>query len=156
MKRTTAEILQGGLFSGVIGYATVSLFHAVLNLLAGRPPWYTLEAMSGALFAGSGPGPLIAYNGIHLALFLLIGLVAALLIEELELHPGFWYVIFFLLISAFVVGSALTVVLSGSLAQINAAATFFGNLFAALTMGTYLYRAHPKLKGILRTIDSNA
>jgi hypothetical protein len=156
VKRTTREILQGGFFSGAIGYATVSLFHAVLNVLGGRPPWSTLEAMGNALFAGGGPGPLIAYNGIHLALFLLIGLIASLLVEELELHPGFWYVIFFMLVTGFVVGFALSVVLTGSIAHVNALSVAAGNLLAALAMGTYLYLSHPRLAGILRTLDTNA
>ena len=156
MKRSTREILQGGLLSGAIGYAVVSLFHALTNALAGRPPWFTLEAMGTALFAGQGPGPLIAYNGIHLGLFLLIGLIASLLVEELELHPGLWYVIFFTLVTSFVVACALTVVLTGTIADVNPTAVAGGNLLAALAMGFFLYRTHPRLAGILRTLDGGA
>ena len=70
MKKTTSDVLQDGLLSGFIGYGLISLYFTLLNLLAGKPAWLTAQTFGDALFPGSFPGPMIAFNGTHLAIYL--------------------------------------------------------------------------------------
>jgi hypothetical protein len=145
MTKSTADVLQDGALAGVIGYAIISLYFAALNLLLGVSPWYTLETISHALFGPGSPGPLIAYNGLHLVVFLMLGIIAAYMVQEVELHPAFWYAIFFIFISAFMFGYLLLVVLSDALAPLRPATIAVGNGITALAMGGYLLWRHPKM-----------
>ena len=88
MQKSTTDVLQDGLLSGVAGYALISVYFALSNLVAGLPALHTIEALGEALFGGTNPGQMIAYNGLHLAVFLVLGVIAALLIREVELHPA--------------------------------------------------------------------
>jgi hypothetical protein len=145
MKKNSADVLLDGAVAGVIGYAIISLYFAALNLLLGVSPWYTLETISHALFGPGSPGPLIAYNGLHLVVFLILGIAAAYMVREVELHPTFWYAVFFLFITAFVFGYLLLVVLSDALASLRPGTIAVGNAITALAMGGYLFWRHPKM-----------
>ena len=99
MKSERVEVLRQGMIAGLLGYAVVALFFAVFNLLAGRPALHTAAALGGVLFYGArdmsdasvGIGAALAYNGVHLLVFLGFGLLAAWLAEFAEHGPHFWY-----------------------------------------------------------------
>lgn len=150
MKSTIAEIWQDGLFSGLVGYAMISLFFAASNLVVGLPAFATMESLGAAVFGGSNPGQMIAYNGVHLVVFLILGMVAAWLFREVELHPAFWYVLFFVTITGFIFSYVLMMLVAGRIAGLDAYSVAVGNLIAAGGMGFFLFWRHP---GIVRAVQ---
>jgi len=94
---------------------------------------------------------IIGYSMIHVSAFIVVGVVAAALAAEVEVAPPTLYllVVFF---AVFEFGFYVTVAilaqpLLGSLAWWNVA---IGNAIAALGMGYYLWREHPKIGEELR------
>lgn len=152
-------ILQQGFIAGVLGYITVALSSAAMNLLSGHSPFYTVEALARGVFGtGAGPsvpatsiGPVIAYNGLHLLVFLVLGWVAAALISEVELHPRIWYMAFFIFLAGFLFTYASMLVLTVELTRtFPALQIVVANLLAAGVMGVYLARLHPALAATIR------
>lgn len=151
MNRIAAEVFKKGLISGAIGYVLVSVYYALLNLLIGRSPFATLQAIGHAFFhAGTaGVGEMLAYNGVHLVAWLALGCIAALLVEEAELHPSFWFVMYFVLLAGFIFSDAFLVLVVGAAAGLSPASILIGNVTALAGMGIYLYRAHPGLPALI-------
>src|SRR2546428_32451 len=94
---------------------------------------------------------IIGYTMIHVSAFIVVGVVAAALAAEVEVAPPTLYllVVFF---AVFEFGFYVTVAilaqpLLGALAWWNVA---IGNAIAALGMGYYLWREHPKIGEELR------
>ncbi|MGD2135522.1 MAG: hypothetical protein PVF27_05145, partial [Gemmatimonadales bacterium] len=52
MRAETKQVLTGGLFAGLIGYGTVVLLFALINVLAGRSPFHTPAMFGAVLFYG--------------------------------------------------------------------------------------------------------
>ncbi len=100
MKRERNEVFAQGLTAGLLGYATVAVFFAIVNLIAGRSAFHTAALLGSALFYGLrdpaqlliGPGPVLSYNGLHLIIFLFLGTIAAWLAYLAEQGPELWYV----------------------------------------------------------------
>lgn len=147
MQRVLAKSLRNGLVAGLIGYAVIAFYYSVIDVLLGYAPWHTLSNLGNTLFVGIAdtPGPLIAFNGVHLAAFIVVGVIAALLIEEVELHPVFWYVPFFAALAASIFMFVLIVMTMGSIAQRGAVAIGTGNFAAAAAMLVYLLSQHGEL-----------
>lgn len=150
MKKATSDVLQDGLISGFIGYGLISLYFALLNLIAGKPAWLTAQTFGDAFFAGSFPGQMIAYNGAHLAIFLVLGIIAALLIKEVELHPAIWYVAMFVAIAGFIGTYSFMTVIADAVAKIDPVTVITGNVVAAVGMGAFLALRHPRLAQAVR------
>ncbi|HET9439295.1 MAG TPA: hypothetical protein VFO52_03955 [Longimicrobiales bacterium] len=149
MKKNTLDAFQDGAISGFIGYLLLSIYFAVVNLAVGKPAWHTLEALGNALFGTGSPGPLIAYNGLHLAIFLVLGVAAAFLILEIERHPAFWYALFFVFVAGVMVGYILLITIAGPIAGVRPVSMVVGNAIAATGMGSYLFWRHPALTRIV-------
>lgn len=160
MREDTRLVLSGGLFAGLMGYGTVVIFFAVLNLVAGRSPFYTAALFGSALFFGLEdpsqlavtPAPVLAYNMVHVLGFLVLGLLASWLVGLAERYPVARFFILFVLV--FVAGHVYAglllfaqPILPGAAWQVAAA-----SLLAALLMGWYLLRLHPLLRRELKTI----
>jgi hypothetical protein len=102
-------MLTQGLVAGLAAYAAVALFFAVVNLIGGRSPFHTAAALGSALFYGVrdpagvilAPGPVLAYNGVHLIASLLVGMAVAWLFYEIERYHFLWYFAFFVLLIVF-------------------------------------------------------
>ncbi|MBI4538509.1 MAG: hypothetical protein HY704_03225 [Gemmatimonadetes bacterium] len=159
MKAERARVLLEGLITGFIGYVVVALFYAVWNVLAGRSVFYTAALLGAKLVQGGPeatpvavtPPAVIAYNGIHLFVFLALGFVAAWLLFEAERYPRFWYPVFFLFIAGFIYSVAAVLVFAAPLAESSFWWSVAGaNALAALAMGAYLRHAHPRLWRELR------
>lgn len=146
-----------GAVAGIVGYVSVALLFAIVNILAGRSPFYTAAALGSVVVTGTNsgpvvttPGPILAYNAIHLLVFLVIGFLASWLVTWSE-HgsPGAarWYLGLSLLIFvlfhlfAFAQGFARAVAdaLPGGL-------IWGGGLLAAAVMIGYLMVVHPALR----------
>jgi hypothetical protein len=151
MKRTTADVWQDGLISGGIGYALISVYFAVSNLVVGLPALDTVESLGAALFGGTNPGQMIAYNGLHLSVFLVLGLIAAVLIHEVELHPALWYLLFFVALAGFIFSYLFMAVVASRIAHLDAYTVAVGNLVAASGTALFLFLRHPGMLRAVRT-----
>lgn len=162
MKPERARVLREGFWTGLIGYVTVALAVGVIDLVRGRSFFHTVALLGGALFgrpAGAEgvavtPDLVFSYNGVHLLAFLVIGMLVAFLVREVELHPVAWYLGFFALLGAFFLG----VFVVGALgetggARVPWASILFANLLAAFAMGWYLGKEHP---GLWRSVHRSA
>ena len=143
MKKATVEVWQDGLFSGLVGYALISLYFAASNVVVGLPALHTVESLGAALFGGTNPGQMIAYNGLHFGVFVVLGVIAAALIHEVEMHPALWYVLFFVALAGFIVGYLFMTVVASRIAELDAYTVAVGNLVAALGMGLLLFWRRP-------------
>ncbi|MFW6330134.1 MAG: hypothetical protein ACOC3J_00275 [Gemmatimonadota bacterium] len=148
-----------GLVAGLIGYATVAAFFALLNLLQGRSIFYTAALLGADLFYGLDDpadltitaGPVLAYNGLHLLAFLIVGALMAWLTRLAERIPQGWYLVgtAFLLVMAHVFGLPIwfdpPVRAAIPLWLVVAASSL-----AAFAMAAYLIAAHPRLRAGFR------
>ncbi len=154
-------MLNGGLFAGLLGYGTVVVLFALINVLAGRSPFYTPAMFGGVLFYGLRdpsaleitPGPILAYNMVHVLAFLALGLAASWLVAKAERYPAARYVVLFVLIfvGAHIYAAMLlfaqSLLAGGAWWQILVV-----SVAAALVMGWYLLRLHPALREGLTTL----
>jgi hypothetical protein len=152
-------VLQQGFIAGVVGYVTVAVSTAVMNVLSGHSPFYTVAALARGVFGSvadpgvpaTAVGPVIAYNGLHLLVFLVLGWVAAALISEVELHPRIWYLAFFIFLAGFLFTYASMLVLTAELTRTFPALQIaIANLLAAGAIGLYLARLHPALAATIQ------
>ena len=99
--------LWNSIYTGLIGYLAVAMFFVVLDPLLGRGLFYTPALLGSALFYGLAdpaaltirPGPVIAYNGAHLVVFLVLGLVVGeLTYLSVRLRQQAWYLVSMLVI----------------------------------------------------------
>ena len=161
MNKRTQVILLGGLYSGMIGYATVVVIIAAFNILAGRSPFYTAALFGSELFYGGGDpatlvisaGPVLAYNMAHVLAFLFFGTLASWLVVTGERNPIVQYLLFAVLVlvgfHAFAALLVFALPLMGNSAWIQIG---LASVVAAGMMGWYLLRAHPVLRGELKDI----
>lgn len=159
MKPERAQVMVQGLVAGLIGYATVALLFSLIDLTSGRSPFYTAAVLGSSLFYGLEeaarvaiqPGPIIAYNGLHLVLFLVIGQVASWLMFEIEQHHNLAYFVFFLFMAAFIYGLLFVGILGAELTHVLSWwGVVLANLAWIVTMGAYLVLTHRSLMRELR------
>ncbi len=90
---------------------------------------------------------MIAYTMLHVVLFGLVGTIGAALVALVEKFPStmFVMVVFFAIfeVGFYIVVATMAEPLLGRLAWWNVA---IGNLIAALGMGYYLWRVHPRVR----------
>lgn len=148
------RLIADGLAAGLIGYALVAGFFAVVNLVAGRSPVYTAALIGEALFNGLrdpaavtlAAGPILAFNGAHLLAYMLFGFFAAFLVYETELHPEFWYLTFFLFLGATVLSYAVILAVMALVGNpVSTWAVVAASLLAAVGMAAYLTASHRSL-----------
>jgi len=161
MRKETEIILQGGLFAGLIGYFTIVLFFAVVNLAGGHSPFETAALLGSALFFGLRdpaqlqvtPAAVLTFNMVHALVMLLLGFVTSWLVAKSEKYPVSHYAVLVVLVfvgfhlfgAAYFFASPLMG--SGSWLPIALA-----SVAAAITMGGYLLWLHPALRQQLKTI----
>lgn len=151
MNAQRRRLIADGLAAGLIGYALVVAFFVVVNVAVGRSPFYTAALMGEALFEGLrdpaavtlAAGPVLAFNGIHLAAYLLFGFFAAWLVYETELHPEFWYLAFFMFLGAAVLSYAAGLAVMALVGNPLSTWTIVtASLLAAVGMAGYLTASH--------------
>ena len=151
-----------GLVTGLVGYVTVVVLFALLNLVSGVGVFHTPALLGSALFFGvrapdqvvTGPAPIIAYNGIHILVSLVIGLAAAWLVFQAEKNRPLWYVVFFVFLAGFIYGIAVMGVFAAEATHLLSWRTILlANLAAGLTAGGYLWWRHAQLLQELGTED---
>lgn len=161
MHNRTRDILIGGLWAGVIGYGAVVVVIALLNVLSGRSPFYTAALFGSALFYHLqdpaalviAPGPVLAFNMVHMLVFLGLGLICSWLVSLAERYPTTQYLVLvamlFVAFHVYFAMAFLTRPLLGELVWWHVGA---GGLAGAVGMGWYLLAAHPFLRRELREI----
>ncbi len=162
MDARRARMAQDSIAAGFIGYLAVVVFFAAWNVVGGRSPFHTAALLGEGIFGGLrdpalvalDPGMIIALNGLHLFAFLFFGVFAAWLVHEVETHPDFWYLAFFLFLAATVLSYAavlaLTVMVGGLVSPWLVVAS---SLVGAAAMAAYLARAHRPLLRSIRGVE---
>lgn len=150
-----------GLFAGVIGFVVMAASMAVLDLFAGRALGHTPSLLGQAVIGGFGTptpgqvaaGPLLAYNGLSVLVFVAIGVLASVIVAQMELHPVLWYGGFFALLVAglasFLVLALVSEPWTGDLSRWG---IVLSNGLAAGAIGWFLHRAHPGLGARVKTM----
>ena len=146
--------VREGIIAGVLGATAVALWFLIVDTISGRP-FYTPAVLGSGLLGVLGPAGsegafahVAVYTLFHYAAFCLVGIVLTFIIHHAEIEPAVLAGLLILFV-AFETGFyGLTALLSqadllGNLAWYQIA---IGNLLAALSMGTYLWRAHPSLR----------
>ena len=148
------RIVREGFVAGLIGAGAVAIWFLLVDLINGRP--FDTPAMLGsALFWGLRDAAdvqiayatVVGYTMVHVLAFVAVGIIAAALAYEVELFPSTFFivVVFFAIIEFgfYIVVAVVAQPLLGALAWWNVA---IGNGIAAVGMGYYLWRKHPKLR----------
>jgi hypothetical protein len=144
---TSFDTWRRGLVAGAIGCAAVVVLYAGLNALANRnlllAPALLGEALLGRPIGGAiEAAPVFIYTGLHLVVFLILGLFAAWLLLESEPHPKIWYPAFVLLLVVFLnaIGFVLWLAAPAGPA-LPAWSVVIGSAAAGILMATYLLAA---------------
>lgn len=161
MRQEQAVILRGGLFAGLIGYVTIVVFFAALNLISGHSIFYTAALLGSALFfelrdptlLEITPAAVLTFNMVHLLVMMAVGFLMSWLIAKSEKYPlTQWAVLVALIFVGFHLFGAVVLFASplmGSLAWIPIG---LASAAAAVAMGWYLVRLHPFLREELRQV----
>jgi hypothetical protein len=145
--------LREGVIAGALGATAVALWFLIVDTIAGRP--FQTPLMLGSSMAtffgadGTGnPIPLVlGYTLVHFAAFIIVGLIVSSVVNNAESEPSVLIGLVGLFIVFEVAWYGWSAILSRSPRFGNIAwySVLVGNLVAALSMGVYLWRAHPTL-----------
>jgi putative oxidoreductase len=156
---TPRPLVREGVIAGVIGATVIAVWFFFVDLITGQV-FFTPATLGRSMLSILGPVPagqsiamlVGAYTVFHYAAFVVLGLVAAMIVNVANREPSvlMGFVVLFAAIEvgfyAFV-GLLQQATPLGSLAWYN---VMIGNLLAAAAMGTYLLRAHPVLRDQFR------
>lgn len=155
MQKEWRTIVTQAFFAGLIGYVIVAIVIGVFDLVAGYPLLRTPAMFGEAMFYGLRdpsqvtiePGPVFAFNGVHLIAFQVLGMAAAWLAWMSEKGPQFWYIgsILFLLV-IFHMFAAVLMVSSEIRAAVGAWQLLVAGFAAFAAMSLYLVGSRPKLR----------
>jgi putative oxidoreductase len=152
---TPRPLVREGVIAGIIGASVIAVWFFFVDLIAGQM-LFTPTTLGRGMLSIFGPVPadqspvfiVLGYTIFHYAAFVVLGLVAAMIVNLANREPGI-LLGFVVLFAAMEVGFYAFVGLLqqatplGSLAWYN---VMIGNLLAAAAMGMYLLRAHPVLR----------
>ncbi len=152
---TPRPLVREGVIAGVLGAGVIAVWFFMVDLIAGAA-LFTPTTLGRGMLSIFGPVPasqsslllVTLYTLFHVAAFIVLGLVAAMIVNYANEEPSI-LLGFVVLFAAIEVGFYAFVGLLqqatplGSLAWYN---VMIGNVLAAAAMGTYLLRAHPVLR----------
>ncbi len=156
--QSTNRRIREGIVVGLIGYAAVAVFYTAFDILAARGAFYTVNLLGRAVFRGLrdpsvlmfpvslDTAAILLYNGLHLVIALIIGLVVTGLLGYSEHHQSRRYGVLLVIIAGFIV----TILGVGMLTTgIRPVLPFWSivvaNSFAVLLAGIYLVRQRPTM-----------
>jgi hypothetical protein len=154
-------MLNGGLFAGMLGYGTVVMIFVVFNAVGGRSAFYTPAMLGSALFYGLNdpaalqitPGPILAYNMVHLVAYLLFGMMGSWLVSKAERYPAARFAALF--VGLFVAGHVYAALILFAAPLLGTGAWWqigLASALSAVVMGGMLLRLHPLLRAELKRI----
>ena len=152
---TPRPLVREGVIAGIIGATVIAVWFFFVDLITGQP-LFTPATLGRGMLSILGPVPagqstfvfVGLYTLFHYAAFIVVGLIAALIVQVAKQEPSI-LLGFVVLFAAIEVGFyALVGLLQqatplGSLAWYN---VMIGNVLAAAAMGVFLLRAHPALR----------
>ena len=147
------SILRDGLIAGVLGATSVAIWFFFVDLFFGQV-LATPFMLGRGLISILGIAPtnkllvVAVYTVFHYAAFFGVGLLAAVIIHWSEKVPSVLAGAFIFFVTIEAGFYLMTLILAGSPSYggLSAVQVATGNLIAAMAMGTYLWRTHPKLK----------
>jgi hypothetical protein len=152
------DIYRQGIVAGVLGAATIAVWFFLVDVLSGRPLFYTPNVLGTALFRhGAGldqPQTLaislemvLVYTWVHGLVFCVIGGIAAKLLglAERNIDVGFGILLLFVIFEFGFVGAAF-IFAEPILHALAWPSVLVGNLLAAAVMTAYFWRHHAYLK----------
>ncbi|HVZ77608.1 MAG TPA: hypothetical protein VG818_06480 [Gemmatimonadaceae bacterium] len=152
--------VREGVAAGALGASSVAVWFFLLDVVL-RHPFRTPIELGRAFFTLFGQAAtggntdmllLIGYTVFHFAAFIVAGIVVAAVVNWAEKNPSvlagglILFVVFELAFYA-MTSAFRSIPVLGTLAWYNVA---MGNLVASITMGWYMWRAHPRLGAELR------
>jgi hypothetical protein len=148
------QMMREGFVAGLTGATAVAGWFLIVDTVAGTPLFTPAMLGSAVFWTLRDPAlvevtfpPVIAYTMLHVVLFGLVGTIGAALVALVEKFPStmFVMVVFFAIfeVGFYIVVATMAEPLLGRLAWWNVA---IGNLIAALGMGYYLWRVHPRVR----------
>jgi hypothetical protein len=163
MRTQRHSVVREGVIVGFLGATAVAVWFLVVDLIGGRPLFTPTVLGEGliSVFGSSREPPVVNviwYTIFHYAAFTLVGIIAAVLVHAGEQMPSVLAGSMILFVAIELGFYGLVVLLQesvlGNLAWYQILA---GNLLAALSMGTYLWRAHPAMReGLVRALEGTA
>jgi hypothetical protein len=146
--------LREGIFTGLIGAGAVAVWFLVIDAIAGRL-FFTPAALGSALFLGArgvaevevSLGVVVGYTLVHIAAFIAVGCLAALVAARAEQETEvilLGAILLFVTFEAFFVGM-LAIMSNWLVDTLSIWGIAIANVIAALSMGAYLYVQHPAL-----------
>jgi len=153
-------VLADGLLAGFIGYLVIVIVITLGDLAQGRPGFHTAGLLGAVLFydlsdpatvVSPWPGPVLAYNGLHMVLMLGFGILLAWLVSVAERGPDFWYISGITLVFVLLHALGLPLLLPDAVtAGVSPWVMTFATTLAMVAMGAFLWRTHPLLRSSLR------
>jgi hypothetical protein len=153
-----SDSYRQGIEAGIAGAVTVAVWFFIVDLLSGKPFFYTPNILGTALFRqGAGldqPQDLavsmemvLVYTWIHGLVFCAIGGIAAklLALAERDVHAGFGILLLFVIFEFGFTGAAL-VLAEPILRALAWPSVLIGNLLAAAVMTAYFWCRHATLR----------
>ncbi|HEX6938328.1 MAG TPA: hypothetical protein VF158_02875 [Longimicrobiales bacterium] len=154
------RIVREGIVAGLLGATIVAVWFLIFDAVAGRP-FYTPAALGSAVLYGARSAAdvqftiatVLLYTILHVAAFLVAGLVAAALVLAAEEQPPvlLGMIMIFAAFEALFIG-LITIFASWILGILGWWNIAVGNLLAALAMGAYLWGEHPALRREVRAL----
>ena len=152
-----SRVFKEGLIAGLVGAGTVALWFFIVDMGRGQP-FFTPGALGSALFLGStdptavsvSVATVASYSILHIGAFFATGFIAAAIAGYAEDTPPLILggVMLFLAFEAFFMG-LMALSAEFLLSSLAWWAILVGNVLATLTMGSYLWAKHPKLREAL-------
>lgn len=157
-----ARDLRDGVVVGLIAYAAVAAFYSLFDLLAARSAFHTVNVLGRVMFRGvrdaaalQSPSPIdgpaiFAYDGVHLVLSLLIGVIVVQLASAGERHPGLARPMALVIVTGFVVTIFAIAQLSAGIRPLLPLwSIVVANSLAVVLAGAWLLSRRPGLMGRL-------
>jgi hypothetical protein len=148
--------MREGLVVGLIAFVAVAAFYAAFDLLAARGTFYTLDLLGKAVFRGlrdpavlqlpaqPDVAAMVLYNGLHLLVSLVIGLIVTRLVDQAEQHPAHGRLVGLTIVAGFVVTILAIGVLTGPMRPVLPWwSIVLANTFAVVLAGSYVHTKHP-------------
>lgn len=154
MPKSVATVKQG-LIAGLIGFATVAVLMFIVDLAAGRPPFYSAAALGSALFSGASDpnhvtvtaANVLGYSVVHLAVFLAFGLIAAGLASVADRGRQLWFIgLFFFIFVSFHMFGAVQALGTPMRPALSEAMLWGAGIAGAAMIALYLLHAHPRIR----------
>ncbi|MEN8144706.1 MAG: hypothetical protein ABFS14_07100 [Gemmatimonadota bacterium] len=150
----THPVIRQGIVAGLIGAGLVAVWFLLVDMISGRP-LFTPGALGSAVLRGAdamqgveiSSATVLGYTLIHLAAFLLFGMIVSGLVTQAEKFPPlvFGLLILFVVFETFFV---VMVAMLGTWLMQELAwwSVLTGNFLAAASMGWYMWKVHPVLR----------